>query len=137
SAETDDVGPAVAVNVRKPARVEVVAAPTTGVDTEGGKLKRGRPKKPASGALQGHVDTVSAKADDVGFLVAVNVRKLARGEVLAAPAAGVDTEGGKRERGRGKAPALKGQRHVDTGSAAAHHVGSAHRLLAAGSARKR
>jgi hypothetical protein len=42
---------------------------------------------------QGHVDTVTAEADDVGVAVVVDVRKLARVEVLAAPAAGAGTKG--------------------------------------------
>src|SRR6266487_1611755 len=96
-AEGDDVGSAVAVYVRKRARIGVVAAPAAGVGTEGGKLERGGHKVPVPGG-QGLVDTGRAEGDDVGSAVQVYVCKLARVGVVAAPAAGVGTEGGKLER---------------------------------------
>src|SRR5262249_62094012 len=46
------------------------------------------------------VDTVRAKANDVGHAAAVNVRQLARVGVVAAPTARPGTEGSKLERGR-------------------------------------
>src|SRR5262249_17946821 len=49
SAEADDVGSAVPVDVRKFARVGVVAAPTAGRGAEGGELERGGGKVPAGG----------------------------------------------------------------------------------------
>src|SRR5262249_56993234 len=96
SAEADDVGHAVPVNVRKRARVEVLAGPAAGVGTEGGKLECGGRKMPASGG-EGHMDTVSGEADDVGHAVAVNVGKRARAGVVAAPTAGGGTESGQLE----------------------------------------
>ncbi len=67
-AEADDVGHAVTVYVCKLARVGVVAAPTAGVDAEGGQLERRRRKMPACGG-QGLVDPGRAEGDDVGFVV--------------------------------------------------------------------
>src|SRR5262245_40936053 len=124
SAEADDVGHAVAAKVRKLARVGIVAAPAASAGTEGGKLERGGSKVPASGG-QGHVDTGLAEADDVGHAVAVDVGKLARIGVVAAPTAGVGTEGGELEGGRSKVSACGGQGHVDTGSAETDDVGLA------------
>src|SRR5207248_1377596 len=43
-AEADDVGHAVPVHVGEFARIQVVAAPTPGADSEVGKLVGGRPK---------------------------------------------------------------------------------------------
>src|SRR5262249_38902381 len=102
-AEADDVGHAahVAVNVRQLARVGVVAAPAAGAGAEGGKLERGHRKVPACRGL-GLVDTGRAEGDDVGSSVAAYVCQLARIGVVAAPAAGAHTEGGKLERGRCK-----------------------------------
>src|SRR5262245_22320756 len=124
-AEADDVGHAVPVNVRKRARVEVLAGPAAGAGagTEGGKLERGGREVPASGG-EGHEDTIRAEADDVGHVVAVNVRKRARVGVVAAPAAGVGTEGGKLERGGHKVPVPSGQRLEDAGRAEGDDVGS-------------
>jgi hypothetical protein len=123
-AEADDVGHAVAVNVRKRARVEVLAGPAAGVGPEGGKLERGHRKVPASG-VQGHIDAVSAETDDVGPAVAVHVGNLARVGVVAAPTPGHGTEGGKLERGHRKMPACGGERLVHAGSAEADDVGFA------------
>src|SRR5262245_10296378 len=114
----------IAVRVCKAARVDVVAGPTPGADTEGGKLEHGGGKVPVSGG-RGHLDAGSAEADDVGHAVAAKVRKLARVGIVAAPAASAGTEGGKLERGRGKVPASCGQGHVDTGLAEADDVGHA------------
>src|SRR5262249_41181121 len=69
------------------ARVGVVAVPTAGIGTKVRELECRRCKVPASGG-QGHVDTVSAEANDVGHAVPINVRKRARVEVLAGPTAG-------------------------------------------------
>src|SRR5262249_10769033 len=115
-AEADDVGHAVAVNVRKRTRVGIVAAPAAGVGTEGGKPERGGGKLPAW-VGQGLVDTGLAEAADAGLAVAGTVRKRARVGIVAAPAAGVGTEGGKLERGGGKVPAWGGQRLEDAGRA--------------------
>jgi hypothetical protein len=78
---------------------------------------------PASG-VQRHIDAVSAEADDVGFAVVVNVCQRARVGIVAAPAAGVGTEGGKLERGGRKLPASGGERLEDAGRAEADDVGS-------------
>src|SRR5262245_5193530 len=122
-AEADDVGLAVAVNVRERARVGVVAAPTAGGGTEGTKLERGHPKVPAC-VGERLVDADRAEADDVGSPVAVYVRKRARVGVVAAPTAGVDTEGAKLERGSSEVPAGAGARLVDAGRAEGDNVGS-------------
>src|SRR6266478_1912239 len=114
SAEADDVGHAVVVNVRKRARVEVVAAPTAGLGPEGGKLERGHRKVPACGG-QRLVDPGRTKGDDVGSGVPADVCQLARVGVVAAPTAGVDAEGSKLERGGRKVPASGGEGHVGTG----------------------
>src|SRR5262249_43909643 len=95
-----------------------------GAGTEGGKLERGGGKVAASGG-EGHKDTVRAEADDVGHVVAVNVCKRARVGVVAAPTAGVGTEGGKLERGGHKVPVPSGQRLEDAGRAEADDVGHA------------
>src|SRR5262245_6923091 len=114
SAEADDVGHAVPVNVRERARVEVLAGPAAGAGagTEGVKLESGGREVPASGG-EGHKDTVRAEADNVGHVVAVHVRERARVGVVAAPTAGVGTEGGKLERGGHKVPVASGQRLED------------------------
>src|SRR5262249_41915578 len=110
------------------ARVEVLAGPAAGAGagTEGGKLERGGRKVAASGGER-HTDTVRAEADDVGHAaeVAVNVCQLARVGVVAAPAAGVDAEGGQLERGSSKVPASGGERLEDAGRAEADDVGDA------------
>src|SRR5262249_51021400 len=111
-AEGDDVGSGIPVYVRERARVGVVAAPAAGVGTEGGKLERGRRKVPASYSERLE-DADRAEADDVGHAVGVYVRKRARIGVVAAPAAGVGTDGANFERGRRKAPASCGQRLED------------------------
>src|SRR5262245_32157628 len=121
SAEADDVGQPVAVNVRERARVELLAGPAAG-GTEGGKLERGGRKLPASGGER-HINTVRADADDVGLAVAVNVCKRARVGVVAAPTAGHGAEGGKLERGGGKVPAWGGEGLVDAGLAEADDIG--------------
>src|SRR5262249_50393864 len=124
SAEADDVGHAVAAKVRKLARVGVVAAPATGAGTEGGKLERRGGKAPAS-AGRGHLDRRRAEPPGGGPPVAYTARWLARVGVVAAPTAGVGTEGGKLEGGRSKVSACGGQGHVDTGSAETDDVGLA------------
>jgi hypothetical protein len=58
-------------------------------------------------------------------VIAVNVRERARIGVVAAPAAGVGTEGGELERGSDKCPASGGQRLEDAGLAEADDVGHA------------
>jgi hypothetical protein len=122
-AEADDVGHAVAVNVRKRARVEVLAGPAAGVGPEGGKLERGHRKVPASGG-QRHIDPRLAEADDVGAAVPVYVGERTRVGVAAAPTAGVGTEGGKLERGHRKVSACSGERLVHADRAEADDVGS-------------
>src|SRR5262249_32516305 len=122
-AEADNVGHAVPVNVRERARVGVVAAPTAGVGTEGGKLERGGRKVPRTSGEE-DMDADRAEADDVGHVVAVNVCKRARGGAVAARAAGVGTEGGKLERGGHKVPVPSGQRLEDAGRAEGDDVGS-------------
>src|SRR5262249_4377704 len=107
-AEAEDVGSGIAVYVCERARIGIVAAPAAGVGTEGGKLERGGRKVPAS-CSERLEDAGRAEADDVGSPVAIYVCKRARIGVVAAPAAGVDTEGGKLERGSGKCPASCGQ----------------------------
>src|SRR5262249_58503470 len=62
-AEGDDVGSGVPVYVCQPARVDVVAAPTAGAGTEGGKLERGHRKVPAWGGER-LVETSIAEAAD-------------------------------------------------------------------------
>src|SRR5262249_58483834 len=104
SAEADDVGSPVPANFPQFPRIGVVAAPTAGLDTEGGKLERGGCKVAVSRG-QGHVHTGRAEADNVGPVVALNARHLARVGVLAAPTASVDTDGGKLEPGRRQGPA--------------------------------
>src|SRR5262245_66315454 len=104
----------IAVRVCKPARVDVVAGPTPRADTEGGKLERGGGKVPVSDG-RGHVDAGSAEADDVGHAVAVDVGKLARIGVVAAPTAGVGTEGGELGGGGGKVSDCGGGGGIDTG----------------------
>src|SRR5262249_7653355 len=121
-AEADDVGAAVAVHVGERARVGVVAAPAAGVGTEGGKLERGGRKVPAC-VGQRLEDAGLAEADDVGRAVPVTVGRRARIGVVAAPAAGVDTEGGELERGGGEVPAGGGERLEDAGLAEADDVG--------------
>ncbi len=72
--------------------------------------------KPPGSVGQGRVDTVLGEANEIGAAVAVYVRKLAWGEVLAAPAARLGTP--KRSPDRGllglKPPRSVGQGHVDT-----------------------
>src|SRR5262249_6897378 len=113
-AEADDVGPGIPVYVCERARIGVVAAPAAGVGTEGGKLERGRRKVPAS-CSERLEDADRAEADDIGHAVGVYVRKRARIDVVAAPAAGVGPEALKLERGRRNLPASCSQRHEDAG----------------------
>src|SRR6266516_5798621 len=96
--EADDVGRSIPTDVGQLARVGVVAGPTAGIGSKGREVECRRCKVPAAGG-QGHKDTVSAEADDVGHVVGVNVRKRARVGVVAGPTAGVRPEGGKLERG--------------------------------------
>src|SRR5207245_365783 len=102
--EADDVGRSIPTDVGQLARIGVVAVPTAGVGPEGGKLERGHRKVPGCGG-QGYVDTGRAEADDVGFAVPIYVCQRARVGVVAAPAAGHGTEGGKLECGHRKVPA--------------------------------
>src|SRR5262249_61469191 len=123
-AGADDVGHAPAVSLRGRPGGAGVVAPPAGVGPEGGKLERGGRKMPASDG-EGHIDAVSAEADDVGHAVAVNVCKRARVGVVAAPTAGVGPEGGKLERGGGKVSAWGGERLADASSAEAGDGGHA------------
>jgi hypothetical protein len=96
--EADDVARSIPIDVGQLARVGGVAAPTV-IGTKDRELECRRCKVSASGG-EGHNDPVSAaEADDVGHAVPVNVRKRARVEILAGPAAGAGagTEGGKLE----------------------------------------
>src|SRR5215831_12213836 len=122
--EADDIGLSIPSDVGQLARVGVVAVPTAGIGTKGRELEWRRCKVPACGG-QGYRDAVSAEADDVGEAVGVNVRKHARVEVLAGPAAGVGPEGGKFERGHRKMPASGVQGHINAVSAETDDVGPA------------
>ncbi len=120
--EADDVGSPRPAYVRKLAGVEVLAAPTAGIGTKVSKLERGGSKVPARSG-QGHVDTGSAEADDVGSAVTVYVCKFARVGVVAAPTASIGTKVSELERGAVKEALCNGQGHVDTGRAEADDVG--------------
>src|SRR5262249_58379494 len=110
----------------KLAREQVVAGPSDGIriHTEGGKLERRRRKVPAARG-QGHVDTGLAEADDVGHVVAVDVRDLARIGVVAVPEAGIGSEGREFECRRREVPPSGGERHIDTVSSEPDDVGTA------------
>src|SRR5207253_2583705 len=90
-AEADDIGHAVAVHVRDHTRIQVLAGPATGADSEVSKLVGGLRKVPVAGGKR-HINTPVAEADDVSQSVAVHIRNHARIEVLAGPAAGSDSE---------------------------------------------
>src|SRR5437763_2945982 len=87
-AEADDVCHPVAVHIRKLARVLIVVHPAAGADSELGKLEGGLRKVSVAGG-ESDKHTSIAKADDVGHMVPVHVRKLAGISVLTAPSAGV------------------------------------------------
>src|SRR5262249_20918512 len=118
------VGHAVAVYVRKRARIGVVVAPAAGVGAEGGQLERGGSKVPAC-VGERLVDAGRAEGDDVGSGIPVYVSQLARVGVVAAPTAGHGAEGGKLERGRGEVPHGGGERFKAASRAEAVDVGHA------------
>src|SRR5262249_29718757 len=123
-AEADDVGHAVAVYVRKRARIGVVVAPAAGVGADGGELERRGCKVPAC-VGERPVAAGRAEGDDFGPAIPVYVSQLARVGVVAAPTAGHGAEGGKLERGRGEVPACGGERFEDASRAEADDVGHA------------
>src|SRR5262249_37754772 len=106
--EADDVSHLVPVHIRQLARIEVVAAPTTGARRERRKFKRGRCKVPVAGG-QDRQSVGKGEGDDVSHLGAVHIRQLARIEAVAGPTTGARRERRKFKRGRCKVPVAGGQ----------------------------
>jgi hypothetical protein len=75
--ESDDVGHPVTVHIGKLARIGVIAAPTSGVRTEGRKFEGGWRKVSVSSGER-NKDAGRGESDDVGHPVTVHIGKLAR-----------------------------------------------------------
>src|SRR6266567_638136 len=120
--ESDDVGPPPPVHIGKLARIGVIAAPTSGVRTEGRKVEDGWRKVSVSSGERDK-DSSRGESDDVGHPVTVHIGKLARIGVIAAPTSGVRTEGRKFEGGCREMPISSGERHKDTGLRESDDVG--------------
>src|SRR5438045_3009598 len=91
----------VAVDVGELARKLVLAAPAAGAGTEL-RQRQGEWREPSIARGKRDIGAGGAEPDNVRRTVAVDVGELAREMVLAAPAAGAGSEGGKLERGRCK-----------------------------------
>jgi hypothetical protein len=89
--ETDDVGAVIAVHVGQLAGVLIVAASTSGADTELPELKC-RLREVSTAGGKRHNDAAIAEADDVSKPVAVRISEFTRIVVLVGPAPGADTE---------------------------------------------
>src|SRR6266566_2795277 len=108
--ESDDVGLPVTVHIGNLARIGVIAAPTSGVRTEGRKFEGGWRKVSVSSGERDK-DSGRGESDDVGLPVTVHIGKLARIGVIAAPTSGVWTEGRKFEGGWRKVSVSSGKRN--------------------------
>src|SRR5437870_2992728 len=102
------------VHIGKLARIGVIAAPTSGVRTEGRKFEGGWRKVSVSSGERDK-DAGRGESDDVGLPVTVHIGKLARIGVIAAPTSGVRTEGRKFEGGWRKVSVSSGERDKDSG----------------------
>jgi len=120
--ESDDVGLPVTVHIGNLARIGVIAAPTSGVRTEGRKFEGGWRKVSVSSGERDK-DAGRGESDDVGLPVTVHVGNLARIGVIAAPTSGVRTEGRKFEGGWRKVSVSSGERNKDAGLGESDDVG--------------
>src|SRR5438128_1362267 len=108
--------------IGKLARIGVIAAPTSGVRSEGRKGEDGWRKVSVSSGERDK-DSSRGESDDVCLLATVHIGKLARIGVIAAPTSGVRTEGRKFEGGWRKVSVSSGERDKDSGRGESDDVG--------------
>src|SRR5262249_18315793 len=85
--KSNDIGHPVVVQIRKLARIGIIAAP---ISCRGSKLRKfkGRGRKMATSDRKRSINASCTKADDVGHSIVIHIRKLARIVIIAAPASG-------------------------------------------------